>query len=127
MPQTDVEGAVQLAEDLRAQVAEVARPAPEAEAVTISVGVAMFGPAGTVGREAVLVAADEAMYRAKEEGRNRVVLYQEPERQGRGARATDDFGADPRRPHQRPPQPPQPGRSTALPRAGSSATSCCCG
>jgi len=82
MPQTDVEGAVQLAEDLRSRVAEVARPAPEADAVTISVGVATFGGGRNGGSEAVLLAADEAMYRAKEEGRNRVVLHQA--RSGKG-------------------------------------------
>ena len=43
MPQTDTEGAMQLGEDLRAQVAESARPAPEADPVTISVGITMFG------------------------------------------------------------------------------------
>ena len=38
MPQTDTAGALQLGEDLRAQVAESASPAPEAETATISVG-----------------------------------------------------------------------------------------
>ncbi|HEY5977860.1 MAG TPA: EAL domain-containing protein [Solirubrobacterales bacterium] len=88
MPQTDVEGAVQLAEDLRSQVAEVARPAPEVDAITISVGVATFGPGRNGGSEAVLVAADEAMYRAKEEGRNRVVLHQEQSGKGERVRQT---------------------------------------
>src|SRR3954447_12243858 len=74
MPQADVEGALQLGEDLRSQVAEAARPAPEADPVTISVGIAMFGSEAS---DAVLIAADEAMYRAKEEGRDRVVLHQE--------------------------------------------------
>jgi len=76
MPQADIEGAVQLGEDLRAQVADSARPAPEADPVTISVGVAMFGGGRNGGSEAVLVAGDEAMYRAKAEGRNRVVLHE---------------------------------------------------
>src|SRR5215213_313646 len=43
MPQTDVEGALQLGEGLRAEVAEGARPAPEAEPVGSSVGVTAFG------------------------------------------------------------------------------------
>ena len=43
MPQTDTAGALQLGEDLRAQVAESAAPAPDADSATISVGITMFG------------------------------------------------------------------------------------
>jgi diguanylate cyclase (GGDEF)-like protein len=78
MPQTDTEGAMQLGEDLRAQVAENASPAPEADSVTISVGITMFGSEQAGGPEAVLVAADQAMYRAKEDGRNQVSLFSDP-------------------------------------------------
>jgi diguanylate cyclase (GGDEF)-like protein len=78
MPQTDTAGALQLGEDLRAQVAETARPVPEADPVTISVGITMFGGVGDVAAEAVLVAADQAMYRAKEEGRNQIALFRDP-------------------------------------------------
>ena len=78
MPQTDTEGALQLGEDLRAQVAESARPAPEADPVTISVGITMFGSEHAGGPEAVLVAADQAMYRAKEDGRNQIALFSDP-------------------------------------------------
>jgi diguanylate cyclase (GGDEF)-like protein len=79
MHQTDVEGAMQLGEDLRAQVAETVRPTSDADSVTISVGITMFGSSekGT-GSEAVLVAADQAMYRAKEGGRNQIALFRDP-------------------------------------------------
>ena len=70
---------MQLGEDLRAQVAESARPAPEADPVTISVGITMFGSEHPERPEAVLVAADQAMYQAKEEGRNRIVLFRDPD------------------------------------------------
>jgi diguanylate cyclase (GGDEF)-like protein len=79
MPQTDTAGALQLGEDLRAQVAESARPAPEADCATISVGITMFGGKGDVGAESVLVAADQAMYRAKEGGRNQIALFRDPD------------------------------------------------
>ncbi len=85
MPQTDVEGALQLGENLRAQVAESARPAPEADPVTISVGIAMFGSEQSGGSEAVLIAADEAMYRAKEDGRNQISLYRSADKGARQA------------------------------------------
>ena len=40
-------------------------PAPESDPVTISVGITMFGGSRDGGSEAVMVAADQAMYRAK--------------------------------------------------------------
>jgi diguanylate cyclase (GGDEF)-like protein len=78
MPQTDVTGAMTLAEELRTQVAENARPAPEAECVTISVGIAMFGRKPRGSAEGVLVAADQAMYTAKQGGRDRIALFRDP-------------------------------------------------
>jgi diguanylate cyclase (GGDEF)-like protein len=77
MPQTDTAGALQLGEDLRAEVAEGVIDLDGAAASTISVGITMFGGEGPTGAEAVLAAADEAMYRAKEGGRNRIALFQE--------------------------------------------------
>jgi diguanylate cyclase (GGDEF)-like protein len=79
MPQTDTGGALQLGEDLRAQVAEGFPAESENGAATISVGITMFGGKRDFGAEAVLVAADQAMYRAKEEGRNRIALFHGPE------------------------------------------------
>jgi diguanylate cyclase (GGDEF)-like protein len=79
MPQTDTAGALQLGEDLRAQVAEGFPAGSELGVATISVGITMFGGKGGAGAEAVLVAADQAMYRAKEEGRNRIALFRGPD------------------------------------------------
>src|SRR3954451_22836605 len=59
MPQTDKAGALQLGEDLRAQVAEGMPLNTEIDGATISVGIAMFGGQGEVGAESVLVAADQ--------------------------------------------------------------------
>jgi diguanylate cyclase (GGDEF)-like protein len=88
MPQTDVEGALQLGEDLRAQVAESVRPTLDDDPVTISVGISMYGPEHPEGHEAVLIAADEAMYQAKEEGRDRTVLFRDPDEPRRAPRRT---------------------------------------
>ncbi len=79
MPQTDTGGALQLGEDLRAEVADGFPPDTELGAATISVGITMFGGKGGAGAEAVLVAADQAMYRAKDEGRNRIALFHGPD------------------------------------------------
>jgi diguanylate cyclase (GGDEF)-like protein len=76
MPQADTDGALQLGEDLRAEVADSG--ATEAGGSTISVGITMFGAGGDVSSEGVLVAADQAMYRAKEDGRNQISLFQDP-------------------------------------------------
>jgi diguanylate cyclase (GGDEF)-like protein len=88
MPQTDASGALQLGEDLRAQVAEGFPGSSEQETATISVGITMFGGQHGAGAEAVLASADEAMYTAKEEGRNRITLFHAPgENGGRAKRA----------------------------------------
>ena len=73
LPQTDMEGAENLAERLRQVVAE--RPLTTKPgalvACTASFGVASFPEASTPA--ALFAAADEALYRAKAEGKNRVV------------------------------------------------------
>jgi diguanylate cyclase (GGDEF)-like protein len=79
MPQTDAAGALQLGEDLRAEIAEHARPTAEAESTTVSVGIAMFGGQQAARPQAVLVAADQAMYWAKEGGGNRVSIFRNPD------------------------------------------------
>lgn len=92
MPQTDTAGALQLGEDLRAQVAENAQLAPESAGTTISVGITMFG-GGRGGSEAVLAAADQAMYRAKEGGRNQIALFRDPSEPQRGPRRQQSTAA----------------------------------
>jgi diguanylate cyclase (GGDEF)-like protein len=102
MPQSDQAGALQLGEDLRAQVAEGMPLNAEIDHASISVGIAMFGGQGASGAEAVLVAADQAMYQAKTEGRNRIALFDaarvegEPERRAQttSARIRDALTQD---------------------------------
>jgi diguanylate cyclase (GGDEF)-like protein len=86
VPQSDVAGALQLGEELRSQVAESLPPSSEAGAATISVGIAMFGGERDANSEAILVAADQAMYRAKAEGRDRVALFQHSDEARRRSR-----------------------------------------
>ncbi len=93
MPQTDTAGALQLGEDLRTQVAEGLGPGSELQEATISVGISMFGGQGEVAAEAVLVAADEAMYQAKKEGRNRIMLFHTPGGNGEQAERTQSVSA----------------------------------
>jgi diguanylate cyclase (GGDEF)-like protein len=93
MPQTDAGGALQLGEDLRGEVAEGFPFGGEVEVATISVGITMFGGQRDVGAEAVLAAADEAMYTAKEEGRNRIVIFHGPGENGGRARRVQTVSA----------------------------------
>jgi len=92
MPQTDTEGALQLGEDLRAQVVEGLPLNSELSGATISLGITMFGGQDGAGAESVLVAADQAMYQAKAEGRNRIMLFHAPG-ESRGVRRTQSTSA----------------------------------
>jgi diguanylate cyclase (GGDEF)-like protein len=93
MPQTDTAGALQLGEDLRAQVAEGFSADVEAALPSISVGITMFGGQEGAGSEAVLLAADQAMYQAKEEGRNRIMLFHAPDGEGGAPRRAQTTSA----------------------------------
>ena len=75
LPGATAQIAAQKAEDLRCRVEGLIVRYVDANLprITISVGVAAFPNAGD-NPQAVLKAADEALYRAKEEGRNRVHL-----------------------------------------------------
>jgi diguanylate cyclase (GGDEF)-like protein len=70
LPDTPLEGALAVAEKLRAAVAQApGMPLP----VTISIGVAMALPGDSRAAAALLERADRALYAAKAAGRNRVV------------------------------------------------------
>jgi diguanylate cyclase (GGDEF)-like protein len=93
MPQTDTAGALQLGEDLRSQVAEGLPLNLDLGDASISVGITMFGGQGGMAAEAVLVAADQAMYQAKAEGRNRIMLFHAPGEAGGNAKRTQTTSA----------------------------------
>jgi diguanylate cyclase (GGDEF)-like protein len=74
LPDTSIEGAKLVAERLRARIAALQVPSKKGVLqFTVSIGVAVY-PNGTDDIAALLKAADEALYRAKHGGRNRVVL-----------------------------------------------------
>lgn len=75
LPSTGVDGALQLAGEIRRNVEALKIEHPRSEVsqfVTISVGVTGVYPSKDVPREQMLKKADEALYRAKASGRNKV-------------------------------------------------------
>ncbi len=81
LPGTDLAGGVQLAERVRAALAESTVEAPNGERVrvTASFGVAEFDGRG--GLKELLAAADEALYRAKRAGKDRVATATSSDRE----------------------------------------------
>ncbi|MDD5090493.1 MAG: diguanylate cyclase, partial [Candidatus Wallbacteria bacterium] len=70
-PGTHYQGALKLAERIREAIADVEQPSiPDSIVITCSFGVACL-EAG-MGKKALIEKADQALYRAKEQGRNRV-------------------------------------------------------
>jgi diguanylate cyclase (GGDEF)-like protein len=78
LPDTPLAGAEQVAEGLARELARLPHPAgDDSLAVTVSLGVATAGP--TESEATVLISrADEALYRAKQQGRNRVCTAPAP-------------------------------------------------
>ncbi|MDZ3993702.1 GGDEF domain-containing protein [Pseudomonas sp. Teo4] len=72
LPETDLAGARLLAERIRSAVQALAPFADDAHSVTVSIGIGLFLPGTQHDLARVLGAADEALYRAKANGRNRV-------------------------------------------------------
>lgn len=80
LPWTGIAGAVALAENLREQVAALNIPhirSAAAPYVTLSLGVACTIPKRQATPEELIEAADQALYNAKAQGRNRVEVYSE--------------------------------------------------
>ena len=73
LPGTAAEAALTVANKIRNAVAELGLASPASRGiVTISIGLASTERAGTLDATGLLTAADAALYRAKQDGRNRV-------------------------------------------------------
>jgi len=78
LPNTELHSASTVASRIRQAVAELEIPHEVSDfgLVTISIGCAAFVPNQFLSVEGLIKAADEALYTAKHQGRNRVVCWQ---------------------------------------------------
>ena len=107
LPETQLDDAVSFGEKLRAAVASVPVPIAGGEAlpVTVSIGTASLAHTQFVSPSEMIAAADQALYRAKRNGRNRVEAERRrsqraagvvsPEGPRPGASCTRPFGESP--------------------------------
>jgi diguanylate cyclase (GGDEF)-like protein len=87
LPQTDLEGAYQFAERVRHAVEALELPLPTGDGtlkVTASFGVASLATADHADKDALVAAADRALYEAKRTGKNRTVRASESLQADRG-------------------------------------------
>lgn len=73
LPETDMEHAMQVAERLREEIANITLPSSKGPLhITISIGIATLEPGSELDLDQLIVQADDALYVAKAQGRNRV-------------------------------------------------------
>jgi len=71
LPGTTTEGAAQVAENLRRHIESLKIAHSDGEPITISLGYASTVPSRSASPTDLIKAADQALYQAKQEGRNR--------------------------------------------------------
>ena len=80
LPTTTLEGAMHIAETIRSNIEKMAIPHKNSSplpVVTLSLGVATSEGTSDITYEQLVTYADMALYKAKEEGRNRVISFRE--------------------------------------------------
>jgi diguanylate cyclase (GGDEF)-like protein len=78
LPDTDIEGAEKVARRIMSNIQALNIPhddSPVASRVTVSMGLAHVGIETQMGAEALLKLADQALYQAKNQGRNRIMVH----------------------------------------------------
>jgi two-component system cell cycle response regulator len=79
LPSTHLSGALVVADRIRRTVGEESFEVDRIPvSVSVSIGVAVYPSRGVEAREALLEGADKALYTAKEGGRDRVAVFQDP-------------------------------------------------
>lgn len=76
LPNTSLQGSFNLAEKIRQGVKTLAKPHGKSphQVVTISLGVAAIIPLASLSPQVLIEQADQALYRAKAQGRDRACL-----------------------------------------------------
>lgn len=86
-PETDLEGSITVAEKLRSRIEELHPVLDDGRSIEVRISIGLAGlDSGARSATTLIEAADQALYRAKENGRNRVEGEQVANESSRGAR-----------------------------------------
>ncbi|MDM8536178.1 GGDEF domain-containing protein [Desulfobacterales bacterium HSG17] len=78
LPETDCDGGMETAEKIRQSIASQAIPTDQGDLdITISMGLSCYTPQKPLSVDELIKQADDALYQAKENGRNQLVSFQQ--------------------------------------------------
>lgn len=83
LPNTTLKGGLTVAQRMRSAIAALAIPHTQSQVspqVTLSLGIAVVVPTLDIQPQALIAQADQALYQAKHQGRNRAIAYLTPDR-----------------------------------------------